>query len=218
MNESLKKVLALIKLDFKIEYRNKYEVYGLLLLVITTSFILYRSIMDSDVLFYNAVFWVLLLVMSTNFALRSFTKTNSSESRYLYQLVDATSIIFSKLIFNWILIFVGGVLFLVSGLLFFSFEDYPLLDFIVLTGIASFALSATYSLPSALVISSSSRGTLLGILAFPVSIPVVLVSSSLGNRLLTENELNMNGLIMLISIALIMTTVSLFLFRYNWQS
>ena len=218
MKESVKRILALIKLDFKIEYRNKFEIYGLLLLVITTSFILYRSIMDSDVLFYNAVFWVLLLVMSINFALRSFTKTNSSESRYLYQLVDATSIIFSKLIFNWILIFTGGVLFLVSGLLFFSFEDYPLLAFMALTAIASFALSATYSLPSALVVSSSSRGTLLGILAFPISIPVVLVSSSLGNRLLIENELNFNGLIMLISIALIMTTISLFLFRYNWQS
>ena len=218
MVKSMTKIFALVRLDFKIEYRNKFEIYGLLLFVVVTSFILYKSIIDTDVLYYNAVFWVLLLVISTNFALRSFTKMNASESRYLYQLTDATSIIFSKLFFNWLLIFTGGLLFLLSGLIFHSFDEYPLLSFFGLLTLSSLALSSTYSLPSALFMSSSSKATLLGILAFPISIPVILISSALGNQLLAQNEMNSSGLLMLVSIALIMIAVSLILFRYTWQS
>lgn len=217
MQSTLKKIYALIYLDVKVEYRNKFEILGLLLFVIIVSYVAYRALSGSSEQLYNFVFWVLLLVLSTNFALRSFTKMNTEESRYLYQLSDASSIIFSKIVFNWVLIFVGGLVLFLSGVFFLTYT-FPISKFILLIALTSLALSAAFSLPSALSISTSSRSTLLGILAFPVSIPIVLVSSAIGNQLLVENVFNLNGIIMLISIALIMSSVSLVLFRFTWQS
>jgi hypothetical protein len=59
---------------------------------------------------------------------------------------------------------------------------------------------------------------LLGILSFPISIPIILVCTNIGGELITQQDWNMNGVILLISIILIMGTVSLYLFRFNWQS
>jgi len=218
MNSDFSKIWELIKLDFKIEYRNKYEVYGLLLFVVVTSYILYRATESADLLSFNSTFWVFVLVLSTNFALRSFTKMKVEESRYLYQLVDAKGIIISKLIFNWLLIFSGGIIFFLFGLLFHGFTNLPILDFVMLILLVSLALSSTFSLPSALVMSSSSKGTLLGILSFPISIPLILISINLGNDLIILNEWNINGIGMLTSIILIMSLMSLVLFKFNWQS
>ena len=218
MNNDVSKILELIKVDSKIEYRNKYEIYGLLLFVIVTAYILYRATESADVLSFNSTFWVLILVLSTNFALRSFTKIKEEELKYLYQLVDAKSIIISKLVFNWLLIFGGGIVFLLAGLLFHGFSEFPIIDFVLLIALTSLALSSTFSLPSAMVMTLSSKGTLLGILSFPISIPIILVSINLGSDLITQNIWNMNAVAMLISITLIMGIMSLVLFRYNWQS
>lgn len=218
MSSFISQIWQLIKVDFKVEYRNKYEIYGLILFVIVTAYILYRATEITDVFAFNALYWVMILVISTNFALRSFTKTKEEETRYLYQLVDAKSVICSKILFNWFLIFIGGTLFLLFGLLFHGYEGFPLGKFILLLVVASLAISSTFSLPSALIMTLSSKGTLLGILSFPISIPLVLISTNIGGQLITENVWNMNALGMLISITLIMSVMSLLLFKYNWQS
>lgn len=222
LNHHLKKILALIALDFKTEYRNKYDTYGLFLFVIVVSYVLYKGTEAMDAFSFNSVFWVMILVLSTNFALRAFTKTKDEESNYLYQLVSSYHIILSKLLFNWILIFVGGVIFLLSGILFHSalesFNLFPIGQFLLLLALSSLCISSTFSLPSALVLTSNNKGALLGILSFPISIPIILVCTNIGGELITQQDWNMNGVILLISIILIMGTVSLYLFRFNWQS
>ena len=222
MISHLRKIWSLILLDIRVEYRNRYDLFGLLFFVVVISYVLYRAQETTDSFAFNRVFWVFILVISTNFALRSFTKTREEESAYLYQLASPYHLICSKLILNSFLIFIGGLLFLLSSLLFrsieTSFSDFPTLSFIILLGVASVCLSSTFSLPSALVMTSSNRGTLLGVLSFPVSIPAVLLMINLGSSLITDQGWNMNGLVLLLSIILIMSTVSLFLFRYSWQS
>ncbi len=218
MNLHFQKIIALLTLDIKTEYRNKYESYGLFLFVIIVSYILYRGTETMDAFSFNSIFWVFILVMSSNFALRAFTKTKEEESLYLYHVVSPYHIIISKLIYNWFFIFIGGILFLFLGLLFHSFEGFPFGSFLILLGVGSLCISSTFSLPSALVLTSSNRGTLLGILSFPISIPLILVCTSMGGQLITEQSWNMNGLSLLFSTILIMSTVSLYLFKYNWQS
>ncbi|MDG2449990.1 MAG: heme exporter protein CcmB [Saprospiraceae bacterium] len=221
MKNDFEKIWALISVDLKTEYRNRYDSYGLYLFVMVVSYILYKGTESMDAFSYNSIFWVLILVLSTNFALRAFTKTKEEESYFLYHLVSSYHIIFAKLLYNWIVIFIGGVIFLLSSIIFHSslesFMTFPIVQFIILLLVSSLCLSSTFSLPSALVLTSNNKETLLGILSFPISIPITLVCINLGGELISKQTWNMSGLLLLLSVVLIMSTVSLFLFKYNWQ-
>jgi len=221
VNSDFNKIWSLLQLDLKVEYRNRYDLLGLLFFVIVISYVLSRAFQSVESYVYNQVYWVFVLIISVNFALRSFGKTREEESAFLYQLVSPEHVITSKLLLNATLIFFGSLVLLLSGLLFNSFESsfqsFPLLSFIGLLAVVSICLSSTFSLPSALVMTTSNRGTMLGLLSFPVSIPAILLTINIGGSLIANEGWNKNGLLLLLSIILIMSVVSLYLFRYIWK-
>ena len=65
-------ILALLQKDFLLELRQQYTLYGIVLYVVTTIFVVYLSMGQPEDQVWNGLFWVTLLFICINTVARSF--------------------------------------------------------------------------------------------------------------------------------------------------
>ncbi|MEQ8624053.1 MAG: heme exporter protein CcmB [Vicingaceae bacterium] len=173
----LNEITTLLKKDFTSEFRQKATLNGILLYVASTVFIAYQVFNAIEELTtWIALFWIILVFASTNASINSFKAESSQAYYYYYSLCSASSIIFSKLIFN------ASLLLVTAGLTFGLFvllmgnpiENSILFSLVLLLGIL--AIASTLTLVSAIASKTNNNSTLTAILSFPILLPVLLTA------------------------------------------
>jgi heme exporter protein B len=216
----MRHIITLLKKDFTIEFRQQYALFGILLYVAVTIFILFLTLNRPNATTWNGLFWVTQLFVVTNAVAKSFLGESRGRQLYYYTLVQPAAYIISKLIGNVLLMLVLNA---VSLLLFSFFLGSPVAEGFTFLGISllgGVSLSLTFTLLSAIAAKAQQQASLMAILGFPVIIPQLLLLARLSKTAFGEvfrsgTVLQLTGLLAGLDVLIILLAV--ILFSYLWK-
>lgn len=177
---------ALLKKEFLLETRQQHALYGIMLYIASTVFVIYLTIDSPDAETWNALFWVMQLFISINAVAKSFLQEAKGRMLYYFTITSPTLFILSKLTYNMVLML---VMCLINLLLFTAFMGNPTSSFLVFLGISMLGasgLSLVFTMLAAIASKAMQQASLMAILGFPLVIPQLLLLSRLSKLAFAE--------------------------------
>ena len=216
----MKSVMALLKKDILLELRQQHTLYGILLYIASTIFVLYLSINEIEATVWNGLFWVIQLFVCVNAVAKSFLQESRGKMLYYFSIVSPVEFIIAKIIYN-VGLMIG--MSLVSLLLYSFFLSSPVSNALQFTGIVVLggaSISLVFTLMSAIAAKANQNAALVAILGFPVILPLLLLLMRLSkvafNEIFRETALlQLSGLI--IGLDALIVAMAIILFPYLWK-
>ncbi len=219
MNKSLINIYTLLKKDILIEFRQQYTFFGVLLYIASTTFVIYLSMGQPEDKVWNGLFWVILLFICINAVARSFIQEGRGRMLYFYTIASPIQFIFSKLIYNSLLMILMSGL---SLLLFTILLGNPLTHRLLFFGIAclgGISLSLVFSFLAAIAAKASQPSAIMAILGFPLIIPQLLLLMKIAN--IAFSDIVQNGLAQMVSLLcgfdIMIIALAYILFPFLWK-
>ena len=166
-------VYTLLKKDALLEFRQQHTFFGILLYIASTTFVIYLTMGQPDDHVWNGLFWVTLLFICINTVARSFLQEGRGRMLYFYTIASPVHFIFSKLIYNSLLMIIMSGL---SLLLFTLLLGNPLQHGLLFFGISclgGISLSLVFSFLVIRRLSDLTPLNCLKIMCFKVMPPVL---------------------------------------------
>ena len=215
-----KTIFALLKKDLLLELRQQHSLYGILLYVASTIFVLKLSINDPEAEVWNGLFWVIQLFVCVNAVAKSFLQESRGRMLYFYSISGAKEYIIAKLIYNSLLML---IMCLLSLGLFFVLLQNPLVHtfrFIIIVFIGGISLSLVFTLLAAIAAKAQQNAALMAILGFPLIIPQLLLLIRLSKT--AFGEIFRDGAILQLSLLIVgldimVVALSIILFPFLWK-
>lgn len=215
-----KTVLALLKKDLLLEFRQQHTFYGTLLYIASTIFVLFLSVSDMDTNVWNGLFWVIQLFVCVNAVAKSFLQESKGKMLYYFSIVSPVAFIIAKIIYN-VCLMIG--MSLVSLLLYTVLLGNPLSNvwqFTAIVVLGGGSLSLVFTLMSAISAKANQNAALIAILGFPVILPMLLLliqlSKTAFSEIFREGALLQLALLVMGLDALIIV-MAVILFPYLWK-
>ncbi len=211
--------LTLVKKDVLIEWRQKHTLFGVLLYVGGTVFVVYMMNGQPEAKIWNALFWLTQLFVAVNSVAKSFLQEPPHRFRYYYSIVGPVHFMLAKMVYSIILMLVMN---LVSLLLFSILLGWPLTNgllFILISSVGSLSLSAVYTFLSAIAARAQQNSALMAILGFPLVTPLLLILSKLAVVALSPVYTTGWGSLAMVLVGLDVLIIALgvILFPFLWQ-
>jgi heme exporter protein B len=172
-------LLALIKKDLLIEWRQKHTLFGVLLYVGATVFVVYMMSGQPETKIWNALFWLVQLFVAVNSVAKSFLQEPAARFRYYFTLVKPSTFLLAKMAYSiTMLLFMS----LISLVLFSVLLGFPITQtalFIIITAVGSISLSSVFTFLSAIAARAQQNAALMAILGFPLVTPLLMILSNL---------------------------------------
>lgn len=210
--------------DFRLEWRQRAALNGMLLYVGSTVFVCYLSFSLRGGIppapAWNALFWVILLFSGVNAVAKGFLQESRGRMLYYYTLVRPQAVILAKIAYNAVLLLglalVGLLLYLV--VLGNPVQNLPLFVGNVALGALGFA--STLTLVSGIAAKASNSNTLMAVLGFPLVVPMLLLLLKVSKNALDGLDFaaSQSALLTLVALNLIVGAVSFLLFPFLWRS
>lgn len=219
MNKSLNNIYTLLKKDILIEFRQQYTFFGVLLYIASTTFVIYLSMGQPEDKVWNGLFWVILLFICINAVARSFIQDGRGRMLYFYTIASPIQFIFSKLIYNSLLMILMSGL---SLILFTILLGNPLEHGLLFFGIAclgGISLSLVFSFLAAIAAKASQPSAIMAILGFPLIIPQLMLLMKIAN--IAFSDILQNGLAQMIGLLcgfdIMIIALAYILFPFLWK-
>lgn len=210
--------------DFRLEWRQRAALNGMLLYVGSTVFVCYLSFSlrggALPVPAWNALFWIILLFSAVNAAAKGFLQESRGRLLYYYTLVRPQAVILAKISYNALLL-LG--LSLVGFVVYAMVLGNPVQDLALFVGnvaLGAIGFATTLTLVSGIAAKATNSSTLMVILGFPLMIPMLLLLIKVSKNALDglELEASQGALLTLVALNLIVSAVSYLLFPFLWRS
>jgi heme exporter protein B len=212
-------ILALVKKDLLLEMRQQYTLYGILLYVASTIFVVYLSMGQPDDAVWNGLFWVIQLFVCVNAVAKSFLAEGRGRMLYFYSIAGPVDFILAKLIFNLVLMLVMSLL---SLLVFSLLLGNPLQNFLKFTGIVclgGISLSLVFTFLAAIAAKAQQQSAMMAIMGFPLIIPQLLllmkISGTGFSDVIQAGWWQMT--FMLIGLDILVIALAVILFPFLWK-
>jgi heme exporter protein B len=212
----------IFKKDFKSELRNRYVINSLLMFVLVTISIIKFSIGDEkvegDIL--SGLLWIVIFFAAISGLARVFIKEEEKETSFALKLsVDPISIFLGKLFFNLALTFFVNIFIFVLFVLITSFEIINFSAFVIIILLGNIGMVSASTIIAAIISKANTKGTLYPVLAFPVMLPLLItvINATKLASAGADTYTMMSEYQILFSYAVVITTVSLLLFRFVWE-
>ena len=219
MNKSLNNIYTLLKKDILIEFRQQYTFFGVLLYIASTTFVIYLSMGQPEDKVWNGLFWVILLFICINAVAGSFIQDGRGRMLYFYTIASPIQFIFSKLIYNSLLMILMSGL---SLILFAILLGNPLEHGLLFFGIAclgGISLSLVFSFLAAIAAKASQPSAIMAILGFPLIIPQLMLLMKIAN--IAFSDIVQNGLAQMIGLLcgfdIMIIALAYILFPFLWK-
>jgi len=214
-----RRILALIKKDLLLETRQQYTLYGILLYVASTIFVIYLSMDKPEDKTWNGLFWVIQLFVCINAVAKSFLAESRGRMLYFYSIAGAVDFVVSKLLFNVILMISMSLL---SLGVFSILLGNPLengLQFIFITCLGGMSLSLVFTFLAAIAAKAQQQAALMAIMGFPIIIPQLLllmkISTSAFSSVIQAGWWQM--VFLLIGLDIMVVALAVILFPFLWK-
>lgn len=168
-------IKALTTNEIRLEFHSKHTIGAVLLFVFSSTFLAYLAFKQIDSpLIWNGIFWLMILFASINGTASSF-KESQGQGLYLYSLVSSRELIFSKIIFNAVLLIIITFLCLFFYSLFLGYYIQYHLLFILSCVFGSFCIASILTISSGIAYKAAGNSSLFNVLSIPVLIPVIIL-------------------------------------------
>ena len=174
-------IITLIQKDVLLEIRQQYTLYGVVLYVASTIFVVYLSMGEPEEDVWNGLFWVIQLFVCVNAVAKSFLQDSRGRMLYYYSIAGARDFIIAKLSFNALLMMVMS---LISLFIFTLLLGNPVLHMFQFIGISfrgSICLSLIFTFLAAIAAKAQQQVALMAIMDLPVIILLFLVFVRVAN-------------------------------------
>lgn len=218
-------LLAVLRKEWMLEWKQKYALNGLLLyiacmiVVVVLAFLNKAQVVELSSLSWSVMYWLMLLFVAVQVVAKSFMGEQEGQLYYLYGLARPTAIYVAKLLYNTVLLnFIAIVAWLIYSLLTQqTIQNLSLFLMGVFVGCS--ALSANLTLVSAIAAKTENKNTLLSVLGFPLTVPVLLSLIRLTFQAVEgfPTSENLNRLLLIGGISIVLTAVSFILFPFVWK-
>ena len=212
-------IWQLFKKDLLLESRQQYTLYGILLYVASTIFVLYLSMGEPEENSWNGLFWIVLLFVCVNAVAKSFLQESRGRMLYFYSIAGARDFVLSKLLFNLFLM-VG--MSLLSLLLFTLLLGNPLEHlglFMLITCLGGVSISLVFTFLAAIAARAQQSTALMAVMGFPIIIPQILllmkISTVAFSSVVQAGLWQMVGL--LIGLDIMVVLLAVILFPFLWK-
>ncbi len=201
------------------EWRQKHTLFGVLLYVGSTVFVVYMMSGQPEGRTWNALFWLTQLFVAVNSVAKSFLQEHPNRFRYYFTLVKPTSFLLAKMTYSIILMFVMS---LVSLFLYYLMLGWPLeqtATFIIISMVGSLSLSAVFTFLSAIAARAQQNSALMAILGFPLVTPVLMILSKLALKALSPVYIEgwWTLAVVLLALDILVILLGIILFPFLWQ-
>jgi heme exporter protein B len=217
-------IATLFKKELTLELRRKSVFSGLVLYLFSTAFICYLTfnLRQNLVtpLVWSALFWITILFTAVNSVAKSFIGERKGREIYYYSIANPASIIFSKILYNFLLCV---VLSLTGFILFVLFLGNPIDDQLVFGMtilMTSMGFGSSLTLLSSIAAKANNSTILMAVLSFPIVISILLMAIKITKNCIDGLGLDASWdeLLTLFAINCLVTALSYLLFPYIWRS
>ncbi len=213
-------IIALLKKDLLLEFRQQHTLYGIILYVASTIFVLYLAIGQPESTVWNALFWMIQLFICINSVAKSFLQENQGVMLYFYSVTSPVHFIISKLLYNIILMLGMSLISLLLFALLLGVGTTNLALFTLIVCIGGVSLSLVFTLLSAIASKAQQNASLMAILGFPLIVPQLLLLIRLSKA--AFGEAFKEGALLQISLLLaalniMVIVLSLILYPFLWK-
>jgi heme exporter protein B len=214
----------LIIKDLMLEWRQKYALNGMLLYVVSTSYICYASFKlranEIDPITWNTIFWIVLLFVSLMSLGKSFNQEKEGQLLYLYTLISPEAMIFSKIIYNTLLLSTLATVQLVVYSLFMGNPVINIFIFYLSVLLGAIGFASALSLVAGVASKANNSAMLMAVLSFPIIIPILLLLLKISKNAMDGLDVSSiyDELFLLLALDAIVTVLSVILYPYLWRS
>lgn len=212
-------IITLIKKDILLEMRQQYTLYGILLYVASTTFVIYLSMGQPEDQVWNGLFWITQLFICINSVAKSFLQESRGRMLYFYSIAGAKDFIIAKLIFNLFLMLIMSIISLSLFTLLLGNPVHRMLTFIGITLLGGGSLSLIFTFLAAIAARAQQSAALMAILGFPIIIPQILLLMKIS--IPAFSDVVMEGWAQLIysltGLDLLIITLAIILFPFLWK-
>jgi heme exporter protein B len=209
--------------DVQVEFRTRFAINAIVLFAITTLTAISFSIgpikLDKTIL--SALLWIILFFSAMSGLSHIFVREEEQQTADTLRLVTSPlSVFLGKWLFNVVLLFALEIIIVPLYFILMNSSTGNLNLFLSILFFGSVGLSTVSTIIAAIISQASIRGALFAVLAFPISLPII-ISSIHGTRIALEGNTLSNGLSdlqMLISFFIVILTVSVLTFEFIWKS
>lgn len=205
--------------EVKLEFRDKSAIASILLYMVSTLFICYQSFRTiKELPIWVALLWIIFLFTGVNAVSRSFYHENRGRQFYLYTLASPQAVVLSKMLYNFLLLLAVNFFgFLLYYIFFGAFQLY-LLKFFPILVLGTGGISHLLTFVAAISAKSSNTSGIVGVLSFPVILPLLLIIL----KATTDLAEGMTGsyipyLLALVALNLVVVVLAFILFPYLWK-
>lgn len=211
--------ISLVKKDLLIEWRQKHTLFGVLLYVGGTVFVVYMMNGQPESRIWNALFWLTQLFVAVNSVAKSFLQEHANRFRYYYTLVHPVTFMLAKMTYSILLMLAMN---LVTLFLYYIMLGWPLTNsslFVLISMVGSLSLSSVFTFLSAIAARAQQNSALMAILGFPLVTPILMILSKLAIVALSPVYVEgWGGLAaVLIGLDALIIMLGVILFPFLWQ-
>ena len=213
---------TIFRKDIKSEMRNRYVINSLLMFVVVTITIIKFSLGDekveNDIL--SGLLWIVIFFSAISGLARVFIKEEEKETSASLKLnCPPVSIFLGKLFFNFILTLSLNLFIVILFVLITELQIVNFTAFLLTIFLGNLGLVSASTIIAAIIAKANTKGTLYPVLAFPVLLPLLItvINATKLSCAGADTMSLMAEFQILISYAIVVTTVSLLLFKFVWE-
>ena len=218
--EALNQYTALLKKEFLLETRQQHTLYGVMLYIASTVFVIYLTIDSPDADTWNSLFWITQLFICINAVAKSFLQEARGRMLYYYSITSPVVFILSKLSYNVLLMLAMN---LVNLLLYSAFMGNPtesFLQFLFIGLLGSMGLGLVFTMLAAIASKAMQQASLMAILGFPLIIPQLLLLVRLSKTAFSEvfrDGVPQQLVLLLVSLDILIVFLAVILYPFLWK-
>lgn len=211
--------ISLLKKDLIMEWRQKHALFGVLVYVGATVFVIYMMNGRPDARVWNALFWTSQLFVAVNSIAKSFLQEHPHRFRYYYTVATPVTFLLAKVAYSTLLMILMSV---ISLLLYALMLGWPPVQgglFVLIAITGSLSLSVVFTFLSAIAARAQQNSSLMAILGFPLVTPVLMILSKLAAASLQSVYVagwwGLAGILLLLDVLIVF--LGIVLFPFLWQ-
>ena len=212
--------MSLLKKEILLETRQQHTLYGVILYIASTVFVIYMTMDAPEAETWNALFWTLQLFVCINAVAKSFLQESKGRMLYYYTIASPTQFMLAKLTYNALLMLVMN---LINLLIFTALMGDPTISyglFVLISLLGAVGLSLVFTMLAAIASKAMQQASLMAILGFPVILPQLLLLVRLSKTAFSEifrEGVPFQLILLLLALDVMIILLSLILYPFLWK-
>jgi heme exporter protein B len=211
---------ALVKKEILLELRQQHSLYGMMLYIASTIFVLYLTIGNAEAEIWNALFWITQLFICINAVAKSFLQEAKGRMLYHYSITSPTTFILAKITSNVLLMFVMNIINLLLYTAFLGDPTSSYFGFMGISLIGAIGLSLVFTMLAAIASKAMQQASLMAILGFPIIIPQLMLLVKLSKSAFSEifrDGAPLQIVLLLLALDISVIFLAIILYPFLWK-